>query len=96
MLTPHSQKRSIKKLEEFGKSTIGMAASGDGNAACATRIPDVSVSIGELLPPLLTAIRENRRWVDDFQHDLITIPADLYEMIRESIRMRSDLDSWGQ
>ena len=88
MPVPQRQNRSIEKPEKFGTPTPSVAAAYGGEAVCSARLPDVRVSVGDFLTPLLAAVRENRCWVDDFQNDLITIPADLYEIIRESARLR--------
>ena len=88
MLNPKHQNRSIENSEKFGTSIHHFDLTGGEQATCAMETKDIRVSIGDLLPPLLAAASENRRWIEDFQNDLITIPADLYEMVRESIQMR--------
>jgi hypothetical protein len=41
----------------------------------------VSVPLGEILPLLADAVRSERTWVRDFEHEEITISMDLYEVI---------------
>jgi len=41
----------------------------------------VTVSVGEVLPLLADAIASRRTWLQDFEHDEITISADLYEVL---------------
>ncbi|MEX0675484.1 MAG: hypothetical protein WD063_00315 [Pirellulales bacterium] len=41
----------------------------------------VSVSLGEVLPLLADAVRNERTWLRDFEDDQITISTDLYEVI---------------
>ena len=41
----------------------------------------VALSLGEVLPLLLDAVRSRRGWVDDFADDEITISSDLYEVL---------------
>ncbi len=41
----------------------------------------VSVPLGEVLPLLADAVRSERTWLRDFEHDEITISMDLYEVI---------------
>lgn len=41
----------------------------------------VSVPLGEVLPLLADAVRNERTWLRDFEDDQITISTDLYEVI---------------
>ena len=41
----------------------------------------VSVPLGEVLPLLADAVRNQRTWLRDFNDDQITISSDLYEVI---------------
>jgi hypothetical protein len=41
----------------------------------------VTVSLGEVLPLLADAVRNERTWLGDFEEDPITISTDLYEVI---------------
>jgi len=41
----------------------------------------VNVPLGELLPLLIDAAQSKRTWLADFEHDNVTISADLYELI---------------
>ena len=41
----------------------------------------VTVSLGEVLPLLADAVRNERTWLRDFEDDEITISTDLYEVI---------------
>jgi len=41
----------------------------------------VSVSLGEILPLLADAVRNERTWLGDFEDDPVTISTDLYEVI---------------
>lgn len=41
----------------------------------------VTVSLGEVLPLLADAVRNERTWLGDFDDDPITISTDLYEVI---------------
>jgi hypothetical protein len=60
---------------------------GPQNDACATVTKTheskdtVSVSLGEVLPLLADAVRNERTWLGDFEDDPITISTDLYEVI---------------
>jgi len=42
---------------------------------------NVTLSLGEILTPLLDAVRNNRTWVRDFADEQITISTDLHEML---------------
>ena len=49
-----------------------------------TTIPmreSVTLSLGEVLPLLLDAVKNRRQWVDDFEDDEITVSSDLYEVL---------------
>jgi hypothetical protein len=41
----------------------------------------VTLPLGEILTPLLDAVRNNRTWVRDFADEEITISMDLHEML---------------
>jgi hypothetical protein len=55
--------------------------------ACATAAAakqskdEVTVPLGEVLPLLADAVRNERTWLRDFEDDQITISTDLYEVI---------------
>lgn len=46
-----------------------------------TRKETVTVQLGEILPLLTEAVRSKRTWLRDFEHDKVTIPTDLHEVI---------------
>lgn len=50
-----------------------------------THTPDlpgtVRVSLGEIFPLLTDAVKSGRTWLQDFEHDDITISSDLHEVI---------------
>jgi hypothetical protein len=48
----------------------------------------VRVSLGELLPLIALADRQNYLWLQDFLDDQIVITADLYEVLRAFRRER--------
>jgi hypothetical protein len=52
------------------------AADGDGQA------PTVRVNLGDLLPLVALAYRQNYLWLHDFLDDEVVITADLYEVLR--------------
>ena len=41
----------------------------------------ITVNVGEVLPLLADAVASKRTWLTDFEHDEITISADLYEVL---------------
>jgi hypothetical protein len=41
----------------------------------------VRVPFGEVAPLLADAVRNNRTWLRDFEHEEISISADLYEVL---------------
>lgn len=43
--------------------------------------PQVTVSVGEVLPLLAHAVASQRTWLKDFTEDEISISADLYEVL---------------
>lgn len=47
----------------------------------ATSEDTVTVSVGEVLPLIADAVNKQRTWLDDFEHDDITITRDLYEVL---------------
>lgn len=42
---------------------------------------EVTVPLGEILPLLADAVRNERTWLRDFDNDDVTISTDLYEVI---------------
>ena len=55
-----------------------------GGLAAADTIPlrdSVTLSVGEVLPLLMDAVKSRRQWVGDFYDDEITISSDLYEVL---------------
>ena len=42
---------------------------------------EVQVSLGEILPLLADAVRNERTWLRDFEDDEVTISTDLYEVL---------------
>ena len=49
--------------------------------ACSSSAPQVTVSVGEVLPLLAHAVASQRTWLKDFTDDEISISADLYEVL---------------
>ena len=51
----------------------------------AETLPDaqqsVTVSLDEVLPLLVDAVRANRTWLNDFRDEEITLSSDLYEVL---------------
>lgn len=41
----------------------------------------VRVPFGEIYPLLADAVNNRRTWLRDFEHDELTIPTDLYEVL---------------
>ena len=41
----------------------------------------VTLSVGEVLPLLMDAVKSRRQWVGDFYDDELTISSDLYEVL---------------
>jgi hypothetical protein len=41
----------------------------------------VTVSLGEVLPLIIDAVKSQRTWLDDFENDDVTISRDLYEVL---------------
>jgi hypothetical protein len=41
----------------------------------------VTIALGEILPLLADAVRNERTWLRDFEEDPVTISTDLYEVI---------------
>lgn len=41
----------------------------------------VTVDLNEVLPLLADAVASRRTWLSDFEHDQVTISADLYEVL---------------
>jgi len=41
----------------------------------------VNVPFGEIYPLLADAVNNRRTWLRDFEHEEITIPTDLYEVL---------------
>lgn len=56
-----------------------------GQSAAATeprpRTGSVRLSLAEIFPLLAEAVRSERTWLRDFEHDEITVSSDLYEVI---------------
>jgi hypothetical protein len=52
------------------------------NDEVATQEPSVQVTLGELLPLVALAHRNNYIWLQDFLEDEVTITPDLYEVLR--------------
>jgi hypothetical protein len=50
---------------------------------------EISVPLGDVLPLLVDATNARRSWVRDFSDELVTIPADLYEVINAYGQVRS-------
>ena len=44
--------------------------------------PSVNIRLGDLLPLLAFAKRNNYLWVQDFLEDEVTVTSDLYDVIR--------------
>lgn len=42
----------------------------------------ITLSLAEALPLLADAILNNRTWLEDFEHDEITLSTDLYEVLQ--------------
>ena len=42
----------------------------------------ITVSLGEVLPLLADAVNSRRTWLDDFDDDDITMPTDLFEVLK--------------
>lgn len=57
----------------------------DATTATATANPGVqhkvTVPLGEILPVLADAIKQNRMWLNDFEEEQLTISMDLYEVL---------------
>lgn len=43
--------------------------------------PTITVNLAEVLPLLADAVASQRTWLEDFEHDEITISSDLYEVL---------------
>ena len=41
----------------------------------------VTIALGDILPLLVDAVRNERTWLADFEDDAVTISTDLYEVI---------------
>jgi hypothetical protein len=52
------------------------------DAAITTPAPTISVTLGELLPLIALAQRNNYLWLQDFLDDEVRITPDLYEILR--------------
>ena len=52
------------------------------NAEAECQAPTVRVSLGELLPLIALAQRNNYLWLQDFLDDEVRITPDLYEVLR--------------
>lgn len=42
---------------------------------------DVTVALGDVLPLLVDAVQTRRAWLRDFEHDRVSLSADLYEVL---------------
>jgi hypothetical protein len=61
----------------YGPQSDACAAISDAKEAKDT----VNVPLGEILPLLADAVRNERTWLRDFEDDQVTISTDLYEVI---------------
>jgi hypothetical protein len=52
------------------------------NAEAECQAPTVRVSLGDLLPLVALAHRNNYLWLQDFLEDEVAITSDLYEVLR--------------
>jgi hypothetical protein len=52
------------------------------NADLEGQVPNVRVSLGDLLPLVALAHRNNYLWLQDFLDDEVAITSDLYEVLR--------------
>ncbi len=41
----------------------------------------IAVSLSDMVPLLLDAIRNDRVWLEDFAEDVVHVPNDLYEVL---------------
>lgn len=41
----------------------------------------IAVSLSDMVPLLLDAIRNDRVWLEDFAEDVVLVPNDLYEVL---------------
>jgi hypothetical protein len=48
----------------------------------------MTISFGELMQIVDDAVRSNRSWLNDFDHDDVVITEDLYEVLTEYLRLR--------
>ena len=53
----------------------------ESQASAHTAEDCVTVSVGEVLPLIADAVASQRTWLEDFEHDDITISRDLYEVL---------------
>lgn len=42
---------------------------------------NIAVSLADMVPLLLDAVRQDRVWLEDFADDTVHIPHDLYEVL---------------
>lgn len=63
-----AQLRVYRSPEESPRGTLGA--------------PTVRVRLGDLLPLIALAKRENYLWLQDFLHDEVRITPDLYEVLQ--------------
>ena len=61
----------------YGPQTDAFATIRDAK----TEKDSVTVPLGEILPLLADAVRNERTWLGDFEDDEVTISTDLYEVI---------------
>lgn len=41
----------------------------------------IAVSLSDMVPILMDAVRNNRLWLQDFADDVVQIPSDLHEIL---------------
>ncbi len=51
-------------------------------------IPRVAVSMQQVLPLLVDAVRNNRNWLNDFSEETVEISSDLYHVLLAYKEMR--------
>ena len=58
------------------------------DAPTKTTSPRVVVSMQQVLPLLIDAVRNNREWLNDFSDETLEVSADLYEVLLAYKEMR--------
>ncbi len=43
---------------------------------------EIQIRLGDLIAPLVTAVKQRKGWIEDFTDDRVTVSADLYEVLR--------------